>query len=252
MESLSDTIETFDSISLEGLNQVRLLQRVDSKYILPASRLPLILQDLQSQQSILEIKKQRKFEYLTHYYDTHDFKFYQHHHNGYINRLKVRTRSYVDTDLSFFEIKHKEFGTRTNKIRKEMETLPDFLGEPEYEMIENKRYNGEQLELKMSNSFHRITLCNKAFTERITIDTDIRFFNERQIIKKPFLSIIEVKQGKTNNYSHTIKTLKKHRIRPASFSKYAIGIAMLERDLKKNKFKETLLKLKKIELANAG
>lgn len=252
MSLLTDTLQRFESINLDQLNAVSLLKRVDSKYILPSSKLPLVLEDLMDQQYILEINGQRNFEYLTHYYDTEDFKFYMYHHNGYINRLKVRTRSYVDSGLNYFEIKHKERGTRTNKVRREMKVLPDSLGEEEYSLIENKRYNGEDLELKMSNSFNRITLCNKSFTERITIDTSIRFFNEQRIIKKPFLSIIEVKQGKTDNFSQTIQVLKKHQIRPASFSKYAVGIAMLEKDIKKNKFKPTLLKLKKIELAYAG
>ena len=252
MQALETVIQKFEPINLEGLNAVSLLQRVDSKYMLPAAMLPDILSDLLEQQYILEIKGQRNFEYLTHYYDTEDFKFYMHHHNGYINRLKVRTRSYVDSSLNFFEIKHKERGTRTNKIRKEIDVLPDFLSEEDYQMIENKRYNGEELVLKMSNGFNRITLCNKAYTERITIDTSIRFFNEKQVIKIPYVSVIEVKQGKTDNFSHTVQVLKKHQIRPASFSKYAIGIAMLEQNIKKNKFKPTLLQLNKIKLAHAG
>lgn len=250
MKDLAQTISQFEAVSLEQLNEVSLLNRTDSKYILNSSRLPAVLNDLMDQQFILEIKGQRKFEYLTHYYDTADYKFYMYHHNGYINRLKVRTRSYVDSGLNFFEIKHKERGTRTNKVRKVLEVLPEELGTEEYELIDNKRYNGEPLELKMSNVFYRITLCNKSFTERITIDTDIRFFNDRQIIKKPFLSIIEVKQDKSSNFSQTIQVLKKHQIRPASFSKYAIGIAMLEKGIKRNKFKPTLLKLKKMERAH--
>lgn len=252
MRPLEETINQFESITLDQLNAVSLLQRVDSKYILPTTVLPKVLKDLMNRQYILEIAGQRNFEYLTHYYDTKDFKFYMYHHNGCVNRLKVRTRSYVDSGLIFFEIKHKERGTRTNKVRCEMQILPDTLGQEEYDMIKNKRYNGEDLELKMSNAFNRITLCNKDFTERITIDTSIRFFNEKKIIKKPFLAIIEVKQGKSGNYSQTIQVLKKHQIRPASFSKYAVGIALLEKNIKKNKFKETILKLKKMELAYAG
>lgn len=252
MDKLNKVINQFESIDLEQLNAVSLLQRVDSKFIMPASKLPDILADLMSQQYILEIKEQRNFEYITHYYDTKDFKFYMHHHNGYVNRLKVRTRTYVASDLNFFEIKNKERGTRTNKVRKVIDTLPDFLTEEEYKMIDNKRFNGEELVLKMSNVFNRITLCNKSFTERITIDTNIRFYNENRIIKIPYLSVIEVKQGKSDSFSHTMQVLKKHQIRPASFSKYAIGIAMLEKEIKKNKFKPTLHKLKKIELAHAG
>lgn len=251
MDKLDNVIQQFESIDLDQLNAVSLLQRVDSKFILAANQLPDILAELLEQQYILEIDNKRNFEYITHYYDTEDYKFYMHHHNGFVNRLKIRTRTYVDSELSFFEIKHKERGTRTNKIRKVIETLPEELTDGEYGMIDNKRYNGEELVLKMSNAFHRITLCNKSFTERITIDSGIRFYNENRIIKIPYLSVIEVKQGKSDSFSDTMQILKKFQVRPASFSKYAVGIAMLEKEIKKNKFKPILLKLKKIERAYA-
>lgn len=249
-ENINTILKNFEAISLQELNQVSLMQRVDTKYILHINLVPGILKEILPYQFVLDIDQQRNFSYLTNYYDTKDFKFYNHHHNGYVNRLKVRTRSYVDTDVIFYEIKHKEFGTRTNKIRKEIDVVPDALGEDEYQMIENKRYHGEQLELKMSNSFNRITLCNKRFTERITIDTNIHFFNGTQDVYLPYLSIIEVKQSKSDHFSKTVQVLKQHRIQPEGFSKYAIGIAMLESNVKKNNFKATLLKLNK--LANAG
>lgn len=247
---MNNILNKFESINLTQLNQASLLQRIDSKYILPTSKLSEVLEDLLEDQYILEIDKQRNFEYLTHYYDTKDFKFYMHHHNGYVNRLKVRSRSYVDSGLVYFEIKHKERGTRTNKIREQIDALPDFLTEEHYERIQNKRYNGEELIHTISNSFYRTTLCNKTFTERMTIDTNICFFNDQDEVKLPYLSIIEVKQSKVNQYSHTIQTLKKHGIRPSGFSKYTMGVVLLEKDIKKNNFKPTLLKLNKI--ANAG
>lgn len=250
MATLDSVLNKFESISLTELNNVSLLNRVDTKFMLPSKLLPEVLIDLMSQQYILEIDGLRKFNYRTHYYDTDNFSFYRDHHNGCVNRIKVRTREYTDSGLNFYEIKNKLRGTRTDKQRKSLDILPDFLAEGEYEMISYKRYDGEELNIQLSNDFDRITLTNKSFSERITIDTDISFERNGKKIDLPEIAVIEVKQGKTDNFSHTIQVLKKHGIRKASFSKYAIGVVLLVDDIKKNKFKPTLLQINKIKNAS--
>ena len=56
---------------------------------------------------ILEIEGHRIFTYDNNYFDTKDLQFYFNHHNGYVHRIKVRSRKYVETNTSFFEIKRK-------------------------------------------------------------------------------------------------------------------------------------------------
>lgn len=238
-----------ESIGLEDLDKVSLLNRVDSKYVIAASLLPEIMNDLKSEQYILEINGVRNFDYETHYFDTKDYNFYLDHHNGCINRVKVRTRSYIQTNNHFYEVKQKIFGTRTNKIRKAIPELPTELVQNDIDMIVYQRYNGEKLELQLKNNFKRITLTNKNFTERITIDTQIRFIKDEKIVKLPHIAIIEVKQSKLDYYSHTMSILKKYHIRNSSFSKYSIGIALTTEHLKKNNFKPIILKLNSIKNA---
>ena len=57
---------------------------------------------------------------------------------------------------------------------------------------------------------------------------------------------MEVKQGKADVFSNTIQVLKKLRIHETGFSKYAIGVALLEKNIKHNNFKPILLKLNKL------
>ena len=96
---------------------MKLLNRVDRKYIIPVSSLPAIIRLLNNNQySILEIDGHRAFSYLTTYFDTTDYQFYKDHHNRLSGRMKVRTRTYKENNLHFFEIKMKS-NIRTNKLR---------------------------------------------------------------------------------------------------------------------------------------
>ena len=58
------------------------------------------------------------FKYDNVYMDTKDFKFYNDHQNRVNPRTKVRTRLYKDSNLAFFEYKHKQ-DSITQKFRYE-------------------------------------------------------------------------------------------------------------------------------------
>jgi hypothetical protein len=247
MQQIQEILDTFESVSLQDLDTVMLQNRIDTKYILTIQELEQVLREIQKNQKVLEIDDTRLFTYKTVYFDTPDFRFYKDHHNGCINRVKVRCREYVESHLVMYEIKRKLFGTRTDKQRKVIAQLPEQIPQEDYALIGYKRLNAQPIEKKMTNEFRRITLTNKEFTERITIDLDIRLSNEHETIHLPEIAVIEVKQGKTDVFSHTIQVLKKFGIRESSFSKYAIGTALLEKTLKHNAFKPILLKIEKLK-----
>lgn len=247
MQQILQILNTFESVSLQDLDAVKLQNRIDTKYMLTIQELEKVLHEIQKNQKVLEIDDTRLFTYKTVYFDTPDFRFYKDHHNGCINRVKVRCREYVDSHLVMYEIKRKLFGTRTDKQRKVIAQLPEQISQEDYALIGYKRLNAQPVEKKMTNEFRRITLTNKEFTERITIDLDIRLSNEHETIHLPEIAVIEVKQGKTDVFSHTIQVLKKFGIRESSFSKYAIGTALLEKTLKHNAFKPILLKIEKLK-----
>jgi len=247
MEDIIQRLNQFESVSLKQLDSVRLQNRIDSKYMLTKHELGLVLDGIRENQYVLEIEGTRMFTYQTIYYDTPDFQFYKDHHNGCINRVKVRCREYIESHLVFYEIKRKLFGTRTDKQRMVIDALYEDVPIEKYSLIEYKRLAGKPIEKKMVNRFKRITLTNKQFTERITIDLDIELYNDHAKVYLPEIAVIEVKQGKTDTFSNTVQVLKKLGIRQSSFSKYAIGISLLEPQLKHNNFKPILLKIDKLK-----
>ena len=88
-------------LSLEELDKVKLLNRVDSKFIFHIRALNDILKEVSEYYHILEIDQKRIFKYESLYFDTPDFLLYRHHHNGKPNRVKVRYRKYLDSGEVF-------------------------------------------------------------------------------------------------------------------------------------------------------
>jgi hypothetical protein len=247
MQAVIEQLNKFESVTLKQLDSVKLQNRMDTKYILSKAQLVLLLEGIKEEQFVLEIDNTRVFNYKTIYFDTPDFQFYKDHHNGCVNRIKVRSREYVESNLSFYEIKRKLFGIRTDKQRKIIPAIYHEVPLEDYNLIQYKRLNNKPIEKKLTNHFKRITLTNKKFTERITIDLEIGFDNGKKQIQLSELVVIEVKQGKADVFSNTIQMLKKLRVHESSFSKYVIGVSLLEENIKHNNFKPILLKLNKIE-----
>src|SRR5690606_7937868 len=106
-----------EPITLAEMDAVALQDRIDTKYVFGLSELCSILPQIIDQYRVFEINEKRISRYRTLYFDTHDFNIYLHHHNGQGSRYKVRARKYVDSDLSFFEVKHKNNRKRTIKSR---------------------------------------------------------------------------------------------------------------------------------------
>ena len=114
--ALQKFIEKFEPITLEEMESVKLMDRVDTKYVFPFSQLPHILDEMKSYYRLLDINNIRMHRYESLYYDTNDFQLYAKHQSGRLNRYKLRFRKYVDSNgLTFFEIKFKNNKGRTIK-----------------------------------------------------------------------------------------------------------------------------------------
>jgi hypothetical protein len=246
LEKISATINSFESISLEGMDEVSLMKRTDTKYTININSLDQILNDLKEDYQVLEIQDKRIMNYSSIYFDTSKFKFYFDHHNGKVHRTKIRQRKYVDSDLTFLEIKQKNGKGETNKSRIR---IPDFdldLSQDLKDFI--YKITAEKFDLQPSlwNSFRRITLANVKDNERATIDLNLSYSIKDQEKKYDNLVVIEVKQRKFDRKSKVVKILKKYRYNPYSISKYCIGVVNLYKELKYNLFKQKLIKIDKI------
>ncbi len=246
MEKLKDIAERFNPITLGEMDTVKLQNRVDTKYVFNSARLPLLMEELRRDYRILEVCGTRMNRYETLYYDTPDLLLYCQHHNGKRNRFKIRTRKYVDSDTGFFEIKFKNNQGRTIKSRVKNETTEAGITDKSMKLLTKKTpFLAGKLVPVLGVKFVRITLVNRDFSERLTIDTGLNFSNDHTERSFPNLTIAEVKQDRCGN-SDFHDLMKRHHILRSGMSKYCFGIFSLDYSVKKNNFKDKFLHINKI------
>lgn len=246
MEDLLTITGHFEAISLEEMDSVKLLNRVDTKYVFNAARLPGLLHELETDYRILEIESVRLNHYETLYYDTPDLQLYRQHHNGKLNRYKIRCRKYAESGLGFFEIKFKNNHGRTIKSRVKNDLFTGEIAAKPLQLLEKKLPGiAGQLIPTLQVYFTRMTLVNRNLTERITLDTGLWYHAKQEDRHYPMLAIAEVKQG-CNGHSEVHDLMRRHHIFPSGMSKYCIGICSMNFPVKKNNFKGKLLKINKI------
>src|SRR5664279_6433090 len=110
-------LSSFVPIGLNEMDDVSLMNRVETKYVFSANKLPELLNHLSKGYRMLDIDLMRIFPYHTTYLDTSDFLFYTQQLRGKLNRHKVRYRCYESTGLAFLEIKKRTNKNRTIKWR---------------------------------------------------------------------------------------------------------------------------------------
>jgi hypothetical protein len=244
-------ISDFQPITLSEMDSVRLLNRIDTKYILSLELLPYVLAEVQMHYKALDIRDERVFSYNSLYYDTPTNYMYLAHHNGRLYRYKIRFREYVSSKLCFLEIKYKSKGNRTVKHRTTIDAIETELSHDSKKYI--ARYtpfkDGNLLPM-ISTEFSRITLVNNQLNERATIDLNLLFRKNGTIKETGNIVIIELKRDGAAKPSNLMKALGHYGIYPKGFSKYCIGRALIESDLKSNNFKERILTINKINNGN--
>ena len=241
-------IESFNPISLEEMKSVKLMNRTDTKFVTNTSKLCELLQTAQHDYYLQEIAAQRNLEYDTTYFDTKAFDMYTMHQCGHANRQKIRFRTYCISDLQFMEVKTKNNHGRTKKKRIEVNDMDLNDEEKRHFLKKHLRFEVDTLQPALSNHFSRITLVNKGMTERLTIDTGLRFHNLLNGKDKDMgqLVVIELKRDGLV-YSPVLHMLRQLRIQPHGFSKYCMGSALTGNDhLPVNRFKRKLIEINKL------
>lgn len=228
------------------MENVKLLDRMDVKYVIPESKLPAILNNLITDYKVLEIENKRHSYYRTLYFDTNDFKLYRMHHCGMLNRYKIRHRTYVESNLAFLEVKFKNNKGRTIKDRRKSLSVPLTWDTESADFISKKTpYRADVLIPVVWVNYRRITLVGKVNCERVTIDMGLEFITNNAKKEMEGLVIIEVKQpGKVR--TPVLKELRNNKCRQGSISKYCLAIAQMYPNVKKNNFKEKISSLNKI------
>jgi hypothetical protein len=247
LSPIEQIIQQFHPISLKEMDGVELMNRTDTKFVVSLDQLFSILEEVKNTYRILEVNNVRFSHYETLYYDTDQFLFYTRHHNGKKNRWKIRKRSYVDSDLNFLELKFKTNRGRTQKQRTGIPEIGMELNGAEEKFIGKKAGIDFHLAPQVKNNFTRLTLVEPSLPERITIDLELSFEWNNVSKELKQIVIVEVKQENRNRLSPFVQALKKRHVREESISKYCLGVAMLVPFVKKNNFKEKLIRVNKLE-----
>ena len=224
MSSQSDHIlKEMNPITLDEMQNIRLMDRIDSKYVASTSLLPALLQKMLPLFKVQDIDGERVASYSTQYFDTPDLNMFIMHQNGKLNRQKIRIRSYVNSHLSFLEVKNKNNKGRTNKKRIQTElshlnSIHELNGEKEF-LNKHSLFDTEILLPSLANEFNRITFVNNKATERITFDLNLSFTNcsSGRYANPGNLMILELKQDgwKHSDFRDILCDL---RIKQTSFS----------------------------------
>jgi hypothetical protein len=249
---IAQELLNFQSITLEEMKDIRLMNRTDTKFITSIYLLPKFLKTAQKYYYVQEIEQMRTMPYGTLYFDTLGRDMYRIHHNGKKNRQKIRVRTYEKTGVSFLEIKNKNNKGKTNKLRIPVNGVKDQHDQNAVQFLsENAVYEVDTLKPHLENSFQRITLVNKAKTERLTIDYGIQFYNHFTDKNADLASLVIVELKREGHAYSPLSVIKREvHISSTSISKYCIGTALTDEEIKKNRFKIKLREIQKLAKTN--
>lgn len=249
---MPETPHIFSPITLDEMDSIKLMNRVDTKYLTNEATLAQVLEDAAAAgYRALEADGSQVSPYNSIYFDTPGLRTFLDHRNKHLKRQKIRTRVYVNSGAAFLEIKRKNNKGRTKKKRmaipvSEMNDFSSDAAATEY-LASHSAFTVDQLSPVLSTTFDRITLVNPAKTERITIDKNLVFNNFRTGKRASLLDtvIIEIKQdGRASSQMKGI--LLDNRVKPARISKYCVAVTLTDSGSRSGRFKEKVRAIEKI------
>lgn len=237
----------FESIGLAQLSDAALMDRVDVKYVMTVTQAVAALRRVGADYRVLEVNGRRLSAYRNLYFDTNNFALFHDYVNRRADRYKVRSREYIDSRTSYFEVKRKTRKQRTLKERVPTATpatrVTDDLGAW---LRGVSGLDGAVIEPKLWNTFTRLTLVSKEHGERVTLDVDLAFFTDDASIQLDGVAVAEVKLASMRTPSSFAAELRARGIHPQGFSKYAVGVALLHTGVKTNVLKPAIARIKKL------
>jgi hypothetical protein len=230
-----------------------LLARFDRSYLVPVRIFRRVAEQLTDPRRAdgafraLAIDGRRAFRYHSVYYDTPGLRSFHDHRQGRRLRFKIRERLYEDTGERQFEIKLKGGRGDTVKHRHPLAGLDApldagcraFLAETLHDAYGVGVPDG--LAPSLGTDYLRVTLV--ADGERVTCDagllcTDLR--TGRAARCDAALVLVEVKTAA--HLSEADRLLHAQGVRPAVFTKYCGGFAVLRPDLPANRWRRAAVR----------
>jgi hypothetical protein len=198
-------LQHLEATSLDHLARHAELQtRIDRKYVVPAPLLAIIVDLLGDDVRVLEVDGSRIFEYRSVYFDTPDLESHLGGARDRRQRFKVRTRTYGDGGTCMLEVKTR--GGRGETVK------------------------------------HRLPYDE---ADRWTLTHDARAFVGEHVDRPdgdrrdlPGRIVVETKSAGRPTSADRVLWSVGHR--PVAFSKYSVGLAVLDPSLPANKWNVAL------------
>lgn len=248
---LLDELANFETYGLKDLKNASLMNRIDTKFIVPLGTMPTLLRRLEGFYTVLKINDQRVFRYHSTYFDTPDLSLYHLHHNKRLNRHKVRTRTYLDDGSQYLEVKFKSNKKRTLKTRLQLESDCGTEIHRHQEFLNSTGLpTNFSLTPSLISQYKRIAFASELRSERLTLDFDLTkqclALASPKLLRLGGFAIAELKQNRLDRKSPFFQLARELGLRATSFSKYCMGIALTmpnHHAIKSNRFKKTTRKL---------
>ena len=258
---LHQLLQSRSPLGLEAIDAVALMDRFDSKYVVPAAWLENLVQDLGGH-CILSIQDQVSTVYNNLYFDTPEGTCLEDHIRGKNIRHKVRIRQYANTGVAFLEVKLRDVHSKTFKhriVRNGPWDAP--LNQEEVEFLGEHLPNAHALVPTLQSSFERFTLIHVGQGERITFDQDLQFKvpavnageDNPWVKPTPHLAVVEWKQSNVNHRGELIQAIRAQKGRRGPLgrtlrlSKFVLGQAHLAPERKFRGYRAALRDLARAE-----
>lgn len=230
-DALLDRLQPVDLPTLEAA--AALQHRLDTKYVVPDGMVGDLIGSLDDGWRILEIDDARMFTYRSMYLDDHTRTSYVDHLKGRRRRFKVRIRHYGSDTADMLEVKLKTGRGLTDKHRTSRhDPTSATLTADEQRWVDDvlagtaPAGTAARLEPSITIEYSRLTLWHVPSDERMTIDLGARASrDDTSVMLVGGGAIVEVKSSTVRGVATDMFLKRNHR--PATFSKYCVGLAAL-------------------------
>lgn len=234
-------------ISLDELiAEAELLKRVDRKYLLGWDDATVLLDLLPDSARVLDIDGRREFGYASTYLDTPELGFFTQAAHRRRQRMKVRTRTYLDAGATYLEVKtrHRGYTVKDRILHPLWATALTDEGE---QLVADKARAGGldhldagRLRPVLDTDYRRSTLYLPGDDARVTLDFGLSWTSRIDGSRCDAGDWIVVETKGATRPSGFDRQLWSMGHRPLRISKYATGLATLHPDLPGNRWHRVL------------
>ena len=231
------------SLTLEELNaSASLLTRVDRKYVLTRDQADGFLAALPAGTRVLDIDSGRSFGYASTYFDTAHLDSFHDAAHRRARRGKTRTRTYLDSGITFLEVKTKRRAATVKSRLPWSGTEADaaasaFVAE---KLAEGGVRPSGRLSPVLDVTYRRTTLLLPDAEGRVTLDVDLDWRLRRGADRLRVDDLVIVETKSSSHPCAADRLLWRTGHRPTSISKYATALAALRPDLARNRWHRLL------------